>query len=241
MKLTIKKGLGVLTVFLAVGLGGTTCLHAESSTNPAIPVGYLDTFPHKVQPGTNPSLDWNITYPETVRDVVVIEDDGTVIPKENLYMDVRVLGASVQTSATNWLTVEAYAKADGATSFTRFFSGKQPDVNPTRIYYTKYVRQDRTVDFRGRCYYNGWYPYYSTGTNTYNVVVLANGETPPETIPAYNQDAIEDFLKPYLDSNGKIKIGPRDVIILMELAMTHPSQSAFDLQDLVLLVTFRKN
>jgi hypothetical protein len=56
----------------------------------------------------------------------------------------------------------------------------------------------------------------------------------------YQQPTVEDFIKPYLDSNGKIKIGPMDVIYLMELTHTNKYDAGFDLQDLCLLVTFRK-
>ena len=36
----------------------------------------------------------------------------------------------------------------------------------------------------------------------------------------------------------KVKIGNRDLILLMELGQTNPNNSGFDLQDLVVLVTF---
>jgi hypothetical protein len=49
---------------------------------------------------------------------------------------------------------------------------------------------------------------------------------------------IESFIRPYLSEDGKIKIGPRDVLYLMELTHTNPNHSGFDLQDMALLVTF---
>jgi hypothetical protein len=212
---------------------------AQQPGEPSIPVGTLDAFPTVVQAGTHPTLTWNIEYPSGVMEVVDIDDDGTVTPKVDLIMELRVLGASVQTSSTNWLTVEGWVKADGASSWSRFFSGKQYNVNPTRIYRTQTVRKARPIHIGGRCYNSGWYPFYYSGSGSWNVHVLADGEIPPDTIPAYNQDEIEAFLRPYIDDSGRIEIGPKDLIFLYELAMTNPSQSAFDLQDLVVLATFK--
>ena len=50
---------------------------------------------------------------------------------------------------------------------------------------------------------------------------------------------MEKFLKPYLDASKKVRIGPMDVIIFMELTHTSTADVGYDEQDLVLLVTFR--
>jgi hypothetical protein len=61
-------------------------------------------------------------------------------------------------------------------------------------------------------------------------------------VPEYNAPSLESFLRPYLDTTGKVKIGPMDVIVFMELTHSsgQKSESGYDLQDMVLLVTFRK-
>lgn len=71
---------------------------------------------------------------------------------------------------------------------------------------------------------------------------LVNGDTPPSNVPQYNAPSLESFLRPYLDTTGKVKIGPMDVIVFMELthSSSQKSDPGYDLQDLVLLVTFRK-
>jgi hypothetical protein len=211
------------------------------SANPSVPTGTLSASPTQVQAGTYPVLTWNITHPNTVIDIIDIAPDGTITPKENLYMDIRILGASYQISSYQYGTVESYVKADGATSFTRFFQGTQNQINPATIRHTQYVRNARPIDFRSRCHNgDGWLSYRSTESLTPNVVALTNGETPPNTVPAFQQGEIESFLQPYLNSQGKVNIGPLDVIFLIELGQTNPSVSGFDLQDLVLLVTFRR-
>ncbi|BCU79076.1 hypothetical protein [Luteolibacter sp. LG18] len=216
--------------------------HAAAQTNdPAIPVGSLTAYPTVVQSGTHPTLTWNITYPSIVQDVVTITPPGTLTPKQDIYIDVRVLGASVATN-TAYFPVEAQVKYDTG-SWTRIFYDKQTNVKPANIVYTRLAAKNKPLNFGGRYYYNNaWSTFYNTTqTGSKQVVALVNGDTPPSTLPDYNQPTIESFLKPYLDSTGKIKIGPMDVIYLFELTHTDTSNSGFDIQDLCLLVTFRKS
>ncbi len=69
------------------------------------------------------------------------------------------------------------------------------------------------------------------------VVVLRNGDTVPAYIPYGNQAEIETFLADYIDIDGKVTIGESEAIYLFELGSTNQSSSAFDMQDLVVLVT----
>jgi hypothetical protein len=218
---------------------------AYSQTNPSIPVGSLTAFPTVVQTGTKPTLTWSITYPSQVTTVVTVGPTGTITPLRNLYVDLRVLGAQVG-DGTNWYVVEAYRKLENASSFTRFFQGKQTAVNPSTVYYTQMVQQARPIDIRGRVAStsasspSSWQAYYSTGTTTQNVRALVNGDSPPSYVPAFsNQSTIKSALSAYIDSSGKIKIGPLDIIFLFELWGTATNQSYFDMQDLVVLATFR--
>ncbi len=230
-------------VFLAIGALASTSARAQ--TNPSIPVGSLTAYPTVVQTGTKPTLTWSISYPSQVTTVVTVGPTGTVTPLRDLYCDLRVLGAQVG-DGSSWYVVEAYRKLENATSFTRFFTGKQTAVNPSTVYYTQLVRQARPIDIRGRVASNNssspssWQAYYSTGTTTNNVRALVNGDTPPSYVPAFsNQNTIKSTLSAYIDASGKIKIGPMDVIFLFELWGTQTNQTYFDMQDLIVLATFR--
>jgi hypothetical protein len=119
-------------------------------------------------------------------------------------------------------------------------------VNPSTIYFTQLVHQNRAINIRGRVATNNssnpssWQAYYSTGTTTQNVRALVNGDSPPNYVPAFaNQSTIKSTLSPYIDASGKIRIGPLDVIFIFELWGTATNQSYFDMQDLVVLATFR--
>jgi hypothetical protein len=218
---------------------------AHAQSNPSIPVGSLTAYPTIVQTGTKPTLTWSITYPSQVTTIVTVASNGTITPLRDLYLDLRVLGAQIG-DGSSWYMVEAYRKVENATSFTRFFRGKQTDVNPSTIYFTQLVHQARAIDIQGRVATSNstnpssWQAYYSTGTTTNNVRALVNGDSPPSYVPAFaNQSTIKSSLSSYLDASGKIKIGPLDVIFIFELWGTATNQSYFDMQDLVVLATFR--
>jgi hypothetical protein len=125
-------------------------------------------------------------------------------------------------------------------SWTRIFYGTQSQVNPTTLVLDTTVKKGDIVDFGGRGYWDkAWLPFYNTAATSPNVVTLKNGDTIPSTIPALQLGLIEDFLKPYLAADEKtVSIGDKDLILLMELGQTSPDSSGFDLQDLVVLVTF---
>jgi len=219
---------------------------ADQSTSPAVPVGTLDAYPVKVQAGTKPTLNWDITLPEEIIDVIDIIPPGRIDPEEDLNMEIRVLGASYQIGWSYgqpvWGTVDARVRVGSGSSFQDLWYGKQDSINPTNVYFSSSVDEGQTIDIAARCH-NGysWLNWRRTDQGfTDNVTALANGDTPPSSIPAFSQGNIEDYLAPYLDENGNVNIGPLDVIYLIELGQTNTSASGFDMQDLVLLVTFER-
>lgn len=234
-------------VALAISL--CTALTSRSSAqDPAVPVGWLSATPTQVQVGAKPNITWGITYPAVVKDIVTITPPGTVTPKKKVKMDVRVIGASVKVVWLNswgivtkweWAPTEAQVSVNNS-SYSRIFYNIQSLVNPNTVVYTRTVSSGQPVNFAGRYYWdNSWSTTYRSNSGQ-NVIALVNGDTPPTTTPLYQQPTIEDFIKPYLDGQGRIKIGPKDVLYLMELTHTNKNDGGFDLQDLVLLATFEE-
>lgn len=233
----------------ALGLTLPITILGNSTTDPHIPSGSLTAFPTQVQTGTNPLLTWSIGYPENVGNVVTIDPPGTITPLRDLCMDVRVIGASVKRVWTNhhgqitdweWVNTECQMKY-GGNSYQRIFYGKQTNVNPDLVVHSQVVTANTPINFGGRYVQsNGsWSTWYSSTNSSNNVIALKNGDNPPDVQALYGQSTVEDFLRPYIDSNGNINIGPKDVIYLVELTHTNSSHGGFDLQDLVLLVTFK--
>ena len=182
-------------------------------------------------------------------------DSGTITPKIDLIAEVRILGQGVTVQNGNsfsFVTTEASMSIDSPSNFQRIFYDINPNVNPANIvglkavfgspYNGNLVLAGKSLRFGGRYNYaNNWGTYYKSSSGD-NVRFLVNGATPPSNVPDYNAPSLESFLRPYLDANGKVKIGPMDVIVFMELTHSSGEKSSigYDLQDMVLLVTFRK-
>ncbi|MCB1085579.1 MAG: hypothetical protein KDM63_00915 [Verrucomicrobiae bacterium] len=245
----VTQRIAPLAAFLALLVFPGHRVEAQS-TDPAIPTGTLSAYPTVVQAGTFPTLTWGITYPNIVVDVVDIEPPGTIVPTKSLRMDVRVIGASVKRVWLDsrgrvvdweWVPTEALISYNNS-SYSRIWYNTQNNVNPNTIVHSRNVYNNQPIRFGGR-YLNSngsWNTLYTSTNTNGNAVALKNGDTPPTTEPLYQQPTLESFLVPYLDQNGNIKIGPKDVIMLFELTHTDHNHGGFDLQDLVLLCTFRE-
>jgi hypothetical protein len=222
----------------------TLAANADPATEPSIPVGSLEAYPTFVRQGTKPNLTWNITYPSVVKDYVEV-DEGEVTPKTTLIAEVRVLGAGVtvgQDDDIEFVPTKAELQYNGGT-YNEIFYGTNDDVVPSEIVWTRTVRGGRTMRFGGQYYWrNDWGPHYKSDDGTTNIRTLVNGDNPPsfKILPA--APTLESFLRPYLDDSGRVKIGPMDVIVFMEL--THGEDRSdhigYDFQDMVLLVTFKE-
>ncbi len=193
-------------------------------------------------------LSWSITHPAVVKDIIRITPPGTCTPKVKVAMDVRVIGASVKVVWTNlwgqitrweWASTEALISINSG-NYSRIFYNTQDRVNPATVVHTGTVQAGQDINFGGRYYLDGWSTQYRSTNPNGNVVALVNGDTPPTTTPLYQQPTIDDFIRQYLDGQGRVLIGPKDVIYLMELTHTNKNDAGFDLQDLALLVTFRE-
>lgn len=130
----------------------------------------------------------------------------------------------------------------GGAPYIQLFYGTQSEVDPTKPLYIKKLTRAQTVDFGGRYEKNGgWSPFYTTRSSNLHVIALVNGDPIPTTLPLHLQTYLSDFLKPYLNGSGKVRIGPMSVLVLMELNATSHSDSCFDYQDVVVLVNFSRN
>lgn len=222
----------------------TATFHAPLSAQdeaPVIPVGSLSAFPTIVQTGTHPQLTWEVTLPETVDEIVEITPPGTLTPSRDVVMDVRILGAGVTYYSGGYLyfvPTQTQISHNGG-SYSQIFYGTNYDVDPNEIVHTIEVEEGETVNFGARYYHNNaWGPWYSSTNSTHNVIALKNGDTPPTTTPMHQAPTIESFIRPYLGDDGRVVLGPRDIIYLFELTHTNQNDQGFDLQDMAVLVSF---
>ena len=211
------------------------------STIPPYPIGVLSAYPSVVQTGTKPTLTWDILFPSVVSDVAEIKPPGTIkITKKNVYVSVQPIGTDITacdaSQGINPLNADARFSLNGS-AYQQLFYGTQSDVEPAYSLYIKKQGVGDTLDFAGRYVKKSgtWSSLYTTLSTNFQVIALVNGATPPTALPMSNK--LANYLKPYIDSTGKVKIGPMSVLILMELGETDRNMPCFDYQDLVLLVT----
>jgi len=233
-------------VFLAIcGLASPQAL-AQGATNPSVPFGTLNASPTVVQTGVKTTLTWDINYPAAVLDYIQVTAPGTVTVKQNLYCDIRILGAGVTTqdSKGNIIFIRTRGLIAGCngSSWTTIFDGSQTDLIVQRqgIITSFLASPNKPIDFGGQYFFNNtWSSFRSSQSGTL-VKALVDGDPCPSRVPDYNAPSLEKFLKPYLDASNHVKIGPMDVIVFMELTHTNPIYTGYDEQDLVFLVSFRK-
>ncbi len=219
-----------------------TRIDAAISAIPSTPVGRLSAYPSVVQTGTKPTLTWEILYPSVVADMARIDTPGTItVTAANTFVSVQPIGTGITACTAGQTSESLYTDArmsiNGGT-YKQLFYGTQADVNSAYSLYIKMFSAGDKLNFSGRYVRNGaWSPLYTTISSNFQVISLINGDTPPTSTSLYQSSTLASYLRPYLDTTGKIKIGPLSIIIMMELGQTNHSMSCFDYQDMILLVT----
>lgn len=228
--------------------------------DPLTPVGAMTAFPTIVQTGTKPTLTWNIMYPAKIgsglggngngngnsggtKDIAIVSPPGTIIPLEDVFVTVQIIGTGV-TSCTGSSTVspptDLRLSINGG-PYVQLFYGTQDVVNPSHKLFIKKVLRGQTIDLGGRYVIgSGWSPFYTTRSSNLQVVSLVNGDSLPLSTQFQGQAQMANYLKPYLDGSNKIRIGPLNVLVVMELAQTNRNSPCFDAQDQVVLVTLSR-
>lgn len=209
---------------------------------PASPVGLFSASPTIVQTGTNPTLTWSILYPSTVSNVATITPPGSITMTAPMYISVRPVGVGVTGSRSGADLDKIYAETRislNGSAYDQLFYGVGTDVDPAYSLYIKKLKAGDTINFAGRYVEGGnWTPLYTTRSANQQVISLVDGDSIPVNFNLNETGKVAQYLKPYLDGAGKVKVGPLSVLVLMELAQTDHNNGAYDYQDAALLVSF---
>lgn len=215
------------------------------------PTGSIDADSDLVLAGTLPKLDWSINYPEDINSFINLTPAGLIVPKSDLTMQVRCLAADVQQrreywNGWRWVVSFNYIQVTGigrrnSESWRVLFNNTQPHVNPSAIVWQEKFKEDDVIRFGARAHFSGGRWYYSGGGDP-NVILLKKGDYPPSYTTWDTQSTLGTHIAPYLDDNGAVDVGPRDIIVAFEL--THslaPGNTGGDAQDMIFLLTFQSN
>ena len=212
---------------------------ALASADGFTPVGSLNIDTSLVREGAPPLLSWQISFPPpTVDKVVDIEPDNAVRTKSPVYMTVRVLGAPYRPYGEN-AAVNLQVKLGYRGDWETAFHGIDHQIDPSETVFAAEVASDTIVDIAGAGNLSGnrWTSSRNTLTKTSNVVALKNGDAVPPNLMAFQRGEIKDHVSAYVQ-NGRIALGPNELIYLIELGQSDPARPDFDMQDLVAVASF---
>lgn len=171
---------------------------------------------------------------------IYIEEEGSLNISETSDMQLSILGVSITWGSSGPdVPVKVETTVEGSTQ--AIFSGTEPEMDSEDVIIIEDVPSDTSIHFKGisyNPYYGSEYLSVSTEDSSPMVIALKNGDSVPDMTPVGQQPNIDEFLEGYIDAEGNVTIGERDVIYLFELGTSNPSSSSADFQDAVLLVTF---
>lgn len=212
-----------------------TCAVTAQQQDPAIPVGSLSINQDLVRQGAKPVLTWDIEYPATVEDVVEIdEEDDEIVTKTQLRVEVSVIGVGITDQRGNEFPSRSFINLSSS-GYHHVFTGTGSQVNPTTTYVDRVVPRGETIRFASRVNVSGFDFFFNESRN---IVVLKNGDLPPSNAAGFqHQTSVADYLGPYV-KNGRLSLGPMDIIYACELTHTDQNHFGYDLQDTIVLVRF---
>jgi len=164
-------------------------------------------------------------------------EDGEVTPNENCSATITCVGAAFQYGAGGpRIPVRAYYRLNGGSKQTI-----TDDVRGGEQVTLEDVGAGDSISMVGKTtqYFRSYHE--STG-NDGHCWILRDGDVVPSIAGFAGQDAIEEFLAPYMTPEGCLTLGVNDVIFLFELSnyTNYNRYSCADFQDLVVLVSFSK-
>lgn len=209
---------------------------ATATESPSTPVGTLDVNQLMVRTGVAPTVSWNIGYPTQVTDVIDIPPTDEIIPKTKLRVKVSMVGVGLTDQRGTQYPAKNYIKI-GSSGWEHLFTGCGRDVRPGELLINRIIQPGHTLRFAAKVDLRNYRTYYNQDSN---ITILKNGDIPPNVAAGYqHQTPVASYLRPYI-KDGKIALGPMDVLYVSELTHSKPSQSGYDMQDSIVLVQFEK-
>lgn len=220
----MKKTLIAITCLTSIGI---IPLSASEDTQEAEITGSISTSQSVYYGDVPPVVSWEITHPTPL-----VTPDKTL---QDTIVEVRAYGVAMQYgNGSEWpVSASLYI---GGNKVPLFVNLKGSQVNPNNVLHTQVVPADTSffleANAKGRS--------SRRSSTSQHVVALMDGDSAPSYAPALSQQNLVSFLTNYID-NGKITLAsPNDVIYVGELYSTSTGSSWYDMQDVVIHLSFKK-
>ena len=217
------------TIFAFLTLAG---IAGANETSIAQPIGSIKALQETVVEGQTADLDWKISYP-----VFNFNETDALVTASFI---------TAATGANN--TIQFGTRVNGG-DYTEFYNGVSEDhanyaVSPGTIISETLVSAGEEIEFLSRHSRTqirengGWVS--STNTSQQDLVIeLVRGDIVPDVAGAGDQRSVAEILTPYSE-NGVLTIGENQKIILFEIFTTNQNSRGFDIQDVVILVSYEQ-
>ena len=195
-----------------------------------VPLGNLNALQSIVIEGSKADLEWEITYP--------VHNFNETDAKVKVQFITCAIGPT-------W-RIEFGTRIDGG-AYQEFYHGVSEEnsnytLTPGTVVAENSVEAGQNIEFLARHERTqidaGWVSS-TDPTQAQQVIRLVKGDPVPNVPPVPGQRSVADILAPY-STNGVMTIGEDQQIILFEIYTDNINSVGFDIQDLVLLVSFEQ-
>ena len=193
-----------------------------------------------IRKNTKPMINWDLTVAETLETLIEYGDEPRAI--KDLVATITILGTGVtRGSGSNYESIPTRGHIKiGSGPWVKIHEGNEDSVVAGKVVFEKVVEKGQVIKFKAAFLKNDKWEQ-SRHASSDEVLVLKKGDSIPTNKPSNEAvDSAADFLKPHLNANGKISIGRRDIIYVAELTHTDKDANGYDLQDLIVHVSFAK-
>jgi hypothetical protein len=240
MKIKAFTSLGVSLLALAITTAEETTVKIGSKTVTSVSNGELILQSSEFRGGATPPIGWNIELSQkTIDDFMKFNDDDEPKALTDLKARVTILGTGVTSSTKNGYksyTTKGKLKI-GSNNWVTVHNGNEDAVDPGKVVYETVVKKGESLKFEAAYYNNGWKDFRANDSD--EIKILLDGDAIPTNKPTNEAvSSAEDFLKPILNDDGTVDIGLMDVIYVCELTHTKKTSGGYDLQDLIVHVSF---
>lgn len=229
-------GAGILTLSAATAEETSEVIGTITTTS--ISKGEI-TVSKYVRQDVKPTITWDLTLKETIEDIIERRSDGKLQLLKDSTITVTVLGTGVTSGSgddyTSYTTKGEIQVGSG--DWITVHEGNENGVVPGKVVYTADIEEGQTIGFRAAYYNKKWKNTRYESSD--EILTLINGEIIPTNKPSNEAvSSAEDFLKPLMNDDSTISIGDLDIIYVCELTHSDESDSGYDLQDLIIHVSF---
>lgn len=171
-----------------------------------------------------------------------LSSNGVITILGSLNVTYTVIGSQLTYGAggPNIDVTAKYRKNTGP--WTDLFGGGAINGNGGQVSTVTGLKSGNTLITNFRAYFKqkGWLTYdktYATNDGSDHVRILRDGDTPPSAAAYGGQTSLKTYLQSILDAQGKIDVGPYELVLLAEMGDCTNCASG-DFQDAVVKMSF---